>query len=484
MRTSFSRRDFLRIGSLAAGSLALPSFVTPAQAASRLRRGVAPKSVIVIGAGLAGLTAAYELMQQGHDVTVLEAQTRPGGRVRTLRHPLADGLYGEVGAARIPDNHAWTLKYIEAFGLELAPFYPDAHEFTTTIRAANVPNAAGAQPSLSALDLALTPQEEAMGLGGLMEKAFGDIVHLVDERDPWPPETLKPLDQMTVKEYLQQQGFSPDVYEVFGLPPFEGASMLETLSVIGNGHGATVMSKIVGGNGQLPQAFAHRLAGHIRYGAAVVRIEQGDAGVEVVYTQQGQHHRLAADKLICAIPFTVLRHLDVHPHFSPSKHRVIHEMSYVSLSRITVQVSQRYWLEQGRNGFAHTDLPAEIWHPSHDHPGPRGLLQLYLLGPSSEYAASMTEDERARYATTHIEQVFPGLSGNIEGVFSQCWENDPWARGAVRLMRPGQVVDLYPHIATPEGHIHFAGEHTSTWFAWMNGAIESGMRAATEVNNA
>src|SRR5262249_32971559 len=89
-----------------------------------LSHAASPKKVLVVGAGLAGLVAGYELTQTGHDVTILEAQLRPGGRVQTLREPFSDGLYAEAGAARIPDNHDLTLHYAKHFGLTLVPFFP------------------------------------------------------------------------------------------------------------------------------------------------------------------------------------------------------------------------------------------------------------------------------------------------------------------------------------------------------------------------
>ena len=95
----------------------------------------------------------------------------------------------------------------------------------------------------------------------------------------------------------------------------------------------------------------------------------------------------------------------------------------------------------------------------------------------------MSEDERIRYAIEQVERVFPGLRQHLEQASSKCWDNDPWAGGATRLMNVGQVTAFHSEARRPEGHIHFAGEHTSTWFAWMNGAIESGSRAAQEVNN-
>src|SRR6266508_1662452 len=106
------RRDFLRQTALAAAALSAPPLSTLASGQGILERRGAPKKVIVIGAGLAGLSAGYELTQAGHDVTILEAQTRPGGRVHTLREPFPEGLHADAGAARVPDHHRFTLKYI------------------------------------------------------------------------------------------------------------------------------------------------------------------------------------------------------------------------------------------------------------------------------------------------------------------------------------------------------------------------------------
>src|SRR5438270_1491044 len=114
---SITRRTFLKQSAvaLAGASLLRSNYVIAAPAA---------KKIIIIGAGMAGLSAAYELTQLGHDVTILEARTRPGGRVQTLRGPFSDGLYAEAGAARIPDNHDLTLKYVKLFVLPLEPMYP------------------------------------------------------------------------------------------------------------------------------------------------------------------------------------------------------------------------------------------------------------------------------------------------------------------------------------------------------------------------
>ena len=120
MKLKIPRRDFLKQGAFAVAAAAV---VMPARlnAQSGLGRTNAPRKVVILGGGLAGLSAGYELTRAGHDVKVLEAQERPGGRVLTLRS-FDDGMYGDAGAARIPDNHEWTLRYVKEFDLRLLPF--------------------------------------------------------------------------------------------------------------------------------------------------------------------------------------------------------------------------------------------------------------------------------------------------------------------------------------------------------------------------
>jgi monoamine oxidase len=480
MSSHNSRREFLRLGALATASFYIRPFSAVAQ---ELVRSGPPKRVVIVGGGLAGLTAAYELIQAGHDVTVLEAQGRPGGRVRTLRDPLADGLYAELGAARIPDNHEWTLKYVKQFGLPLTPFYPTTGRSATFLRNIRVEADPAGEPDLRKFRLNLTPEELTLGVDGLIGKGLGPSLGLVADRSIWPPEMLARADQMTLKDFLIAQGLSADAFEALGFQPFVHTSALEAITLISSGHTGKQIFKIAGGNDQLPKAFAARVADKILYGAPVQQIEQEKTGVAAIYSQNGVTNRIAADRLICTIPFPVLRRVQITPPLSPAKARVVREMAYGSLSRITFQVKERYWMGEGLSGFATTDTPGEIWSSAHDRPGARGLLQLYLQGSSSELASKMSEAERVRYAIEQVERVFPGLRKHVEYATSQCWDNDQWAGGATRLMNVGQVLPFHAEARRPEGLIHFAGEHTSTWFAWMNGAIESGSRAAHEVNN-
>ena len=134
MGHDIGRRKFLKQSLLAGVALSASSLSVLSACQKKIKRVGPSKRVIVIGAGLAGLSATYELTQAGHDVTILEARTRPGGRVLTFREPLADGMYAEAGAARIPFGHNWTLKYVDGFGLPLDFFYPSDGHFVQLAR--------------------------------------------------------------------------------------------------------------------------------------------------------------------------------------------------------------------------------------------------------------------------------------------------------------------------------------------------------------
>ncbi len=133
------RRNFLRLSALGgAAALYGPALAAPADFRPLPRRGH-PRKVLVLGAGLAGLSAAWRLSDAGHEVTILEAQRRPGGRVLTLREPFSDGLYAEAGAGRIPETHTLILHYVRLFGLSLEPFWPTAGKQVAYLRGKRIP---------------------------------------------------------------------------------------------------------------------------------------------------------------------------------------------------------------------------------------------------------------------------------------------------------------------------------------------------------
>jgi len=202
------RREFLTRLLLAAAAYPTDGFAAirlpPIQTSGPRRR------VIVIGAGLAGLSAAYELVQRGHDVAVLESRSTPGGRVRTVRDPFADGLFAEAGASRIPDNHDWTLKYAREFGLTLDPFWPATGSSAFLVDGRRVVTERGVVPPLSDIPLPFTDEERRLGVSGLMARHLQQA--LQDAGDPlasdWPPPAVRQYQTQTLTAFLRSRGVS------------------------------------------------------------------------------------------------------------------------------------------------------------------------------------------------------------------------------------------------------------------------------------
>jgi monoamine oxidase len=241
--------------------------------------------------------------------------------------------------------------------------------------------------------------------------------------------------------------------------------------------------KIKGGNDLLPKTFASRLDEKIQYATPVVRIEQDSRGVRAIVAHAGSYQTIVGDHLVCAVPFSVQKKIEASPPFSPEKQRAIEQLPYLSDSKVFLQSRNRFWAADGESGFATADLPiSQVWNLSYGQPGTRGILMARALSVHSRRVTAMSEGERIAFALEHLEKIYPGTRDNFEGGVTKCWDEDEWSLGATAYYQPGQFRSLLPHVARPEGRIHFAGEHTSVWIdGWMQGALESGNRVAREI---
>ena len=488
MTNPINRRSFVKqttLAALAAATARLPAgFPQPYRP---LPRRDQPKKILIVGAGLAGLVAAYELVRAGHNVTLLEAQTRAGGRVLTLRSPFGEGLYADAGATRIPDNHDWTLRYAELFGLPLEPFQPVDLSTVYHLRGRRQVAAPGANVDWP---YPITATEKATGVTVLIRQIVDRATQ--EHGDPtlsgWPSPSLRSYDELSFDDFLRTRGISPGGIELHrALSGGYDYSAVSALWVIRNRfwrQKTQRYSKITGGNDRLPEAFATRLAERIRYGTHVMSIEQDDRQVRANYLQGGIRHSVTADRLICTVPLPVLRDISI-PSLSPAKRRAIREVPYFNCTKVFLQMRKPFWVDQRLSGFALSDLPVqEVWNLAHGERSSRGLLLAYMVGANALRMARKPEVERVRTTLAGMEAVFPGARDHYEGAATKSWDDDPWARGANAYYKPGQMTTLAPIVGVPEGRIHYAGEHTSPWNNWMQGALESGHRAAMEVHAA
>jgi monoamine oxidase len=455
-------------------------------------RSQAPKRVIVIGGGIAGLVAAFELRRQGHEPLVLEAQNRVGGRVRTIRD-FAPGLYAEAGAMRIPRVHDLTLAYCELFGLEMRPFVMGNPKTLVYINGQRMTvEDADAHPDRLPFDLA--DHERGKTWTQLWNEATSEFRQRYEEGGVGSLDgLLHEFDHYSIREFLVARGFSEGAIELYGVMSFREANMnaavVEQLREI-VGRSFEDMQEIAGGMDLLPRAFYENLKPYVRFGAAVTAIEQDPRSVTVHYRGPAGRASVTGDYAICAIPFSVLRDIEVVGQgFSRPKQKAIRELNYNASGKILFQTRHRFWEREDGivGGTTVTDLPIRrICYPSYSDPSDeRGtLLASYTWGQDALRWGAMDAEDQIEQALEDVAQIHPSITTEFEVGAVQDWYGDPWARGAFALFEPEQQTRLQESIIAPEGRIHFAGEHTSLYHAWIQGALESGIRAAKEVHEA
>ncbi len=302
------------------------------------------KRVLIIGGGISGLVAAHELKRQGHDVVVLEAQGRVGGRIYTLRAPFAPGLYAEAGAMRIPRAHDLTLEYCRLFDLPMRPFVMGNPNGIVYIGGKRM-TAAEANAHPEQLPFNLSASEHGRSADDLWGEAIADIKAMVDNEGQaaWP-EIVRRYDEYSLYEFLRARGFSEGAIEFYAVMNFVESdlhnSFVEVLrEELG---GAYVdMQTIAGGMDALPNAFYAELQDVVRFGTEVRAIEQDEAGVTLHCRVGEDRVSFSADYAICTVPFSVLR--PIEHRFSHEKERAIRQLNYHASTKILLQVRERIW---------------------------------------------------------------------------------------------------------------------------------------------
>lgn len=506
------------------------------------------KKVLIVGAGVAGLTAARLLKAAGHEVVVIEANgNRVGGRVKTFRGVFADkALHAEAGAMRLPDFHPLVLALADKLGLRRRLFYnadvapgaepvgslpPVSYRSFTGVTWTNGEDHGFTPPAATnrtriAVNGRLTSRAAYAANPSPVNASFG--AHM-------PTTTTAAVDaalaavtvrggsidaQLAAWESILEKydGYSTHRFLVeeagWDLRRIQAAGTLENLtsrlhySLIPTLMDRAAISptgrywELENGTASLTDALAAPLRSDIRMGRRMTRLTQTANGVEIETTAEtgsetscdgaptGPVERFTGDYAILTIPFSALRFCTVEPALSYPKRRAVTELHYDSATKVLLEFRSRFW-EKGPTGFTGggcvSDSPSRFtYFPSHAPAGSPGAVVLasYTWSDDAMRWDSLTDGERYAFALADMERMFGSVvRREFTGVgATQSWGRARYALGEAVIFTPGQLHELHPASRTPEGRVHFAGEHTSLKPAWIEGALESAVRAFLEVH--
>ncbi|MEO5951340.1 MAG: FAD-dependent oxidoreductase [Chloroflexia bacterium] len=459
------------------------------------REGLPPKAVygnkvIVVGGGMAGLVAAYELRRAGHEVTLLEAQTRLGGRILTIRTPFTHGLYAEAGAMRVPGRHKLTMSYIERFKLPVKVFpgyNPNSYLYLRGKRYRMGEVLGGPHEA----NPALASDPDGLSVMQLWEKLMVEMAVQV-EKDPSLWERIGEVhDRYSYWEYLKSLGWDDVAIEALGLITTDESSMRSSAAEIlrlSMTVRDTEKVSILGGMDLLPNAFLPDLEDVIRFGAEMVALEQSESGVTIHYRTPGGREQISGDYAVLALPFPALRYVNVLTPFSNGKQKAIRQLHYMPWVKILLQYKRRFWEDDVGifGGDSVTDLPARnLFYPTQGKETGRGVILASFTGADDAVMwGALSPQEKIVRAAEDVEKIHPGSLRELEGGASKDWQNDRFAGGVCAWFDPGQEGALFKDMIAPEGRVFFAGEHNSHNHGWIEGAVETGLRAARDIHQA
>ncbi len=437
---------------------------------------------MILGAGLAGLRTAQLLKAQGFDVTILEARGEPGGRVRTIRAPFSNGLHGEAGAIRISGAHRRVIALTRQYALTLLPFMPPNGALLSVVGGRRI--SSSEDPGKAFADLDLHDSERGLEPAALLERYVADIPAELGDQSVSPAARTDwaAIDRLTWPDWLRSRGASSAAVTLMTLGgDSSDLSALYVLRQVALHRGARSYYKIAQGMDALPRAMAAELKDSVRFGAPAMAIDRAKGGLQVTYLEDGAPRTVSADRVVVTLPFSVLRDMSIDPPLAPEKRRAIRDIGYFPGTRFLFACRTRFWRADGLNGASRTDQPVEMWDAAYEASAPSGILGATAAGEAGRRAIAMNEDAALRYGLKLASVSFPSIEAQFERGVVHRWAASPWSRGAFAIFRPGQMTALTPYIAAPEDRLHFAGEHTSPWMGWMEGALESAERVANEI---
>lgn len=454
-------------------------------AASSSKAGTAGE-VLIIGAGIAGLTAGYRLTQQGVPVRILEAQDRTGGRMFSLRDYFPEKQVVELGGELIDTNHESIRKLAGELGLHLDDFDQDDKAL-----ARDVWFFEGRRYSEAEVVEAFRPI--AAKIDEAWETVTGETVSYKE------PNNGEAIDRMSIAQWLDEagaEGWFRKLLDVaytteYGLEIDQQSAWNFLMMIDSNPEPFRVFGDsderfhVRGGNDQIPTALAQKLGDRVQTGTRLEAISKAADGSFRCSVRRGQtSETVSAQHVLLAIPFTLLRQVKIDVEMPEVKRRAIQELGYGTNAKLMVGFSERLWRTSGgSNGSLLSDLPFQLaWEATRLQPGKPGVMVNFTGG---EHGVAIGEGSAALQAERFagdLERIFPGIAERRLGEVRFHWPTFQYTRGSYAAYLPGQWTAFGGAEGERVGNLHFAGEHCSGDFqGFMEGGCETGERAAAEI---
>ncbi len=471
MRREFriDRRQVLKgiggVAGVAAAGLVLPK--------SLVAQGIGPR-IVVVGAGLAGLTITHRLAEAGHSVTLYEANERTGGRMFSLTgNRLGDGVVAELGASFINSDHEDTLALVREFKLDIE----DANDLPAGVKPGETFFIGGRHYNDDEITAALKPFARRV----LDDRAAAEASE----------EALANFDGMSCAAYLDRLGMTgwlrtlmdTALGQEMGLEPDSLSAMyLVGLLQVDPAAGEKGLFdsdqrfQIKGGNQALPDALVLRHAARLRRGHKLVQVAPRGTGYRLAFARRGAATvEVNADIVVLALPFSVLRHVELRLPLSREQRVAMRDLGYGTNSKVLVGMTGRPWLGQGFSGSSVTELPYQTgWEDHGVRERAHGSYTFFAGGERGRAYRTGSAEEQARRLVSGLDRAFPGSAAAFTGRASRMiWPTNPYMLGSYSAFKPGQW-ELPSLFEEPMGRVFFAGEHLSSAYSgFMNGAAES-----------
>jgi monoamine oxidase len=499
-----TRRKLIKTGAAgaAAGALATTPASAGAATADAARRHRRPRrraDVIVVGAGLAGLTAARKLKAAGKSVIVLEAQHRVGGR--TLNEKIAPGKVADLGGTFIGPTQDHIAALVNELGIGTFPTYNDGNNVfvrsdgTREEYPSNGPTGTAPIDPQVVTDVALVVAQ------------LDQMASSVDVNQPWANSNAREWDSMTLQSWLKENVPDWEANQEFralvsaACEPIFGAeaseiSLLYTLFYIASSgneqnpgtfernfdtQGGAQQTRIDGGAQLISIKMARQLGRrHVILGAPVRRIDQGRFGVRV-WTDR---YYVAGKRAIVAMPPALAGRINYHGGMTDLREQLMQRIPQGTLRKFEAIYDKPFWRDKGLSGQAVSNVgPIKVTFDASPKDGNPGVLLGFIGGTEARVWTPRSVQDRKKACLDNLATYFGPEAANIRGFREKDWPSAPYVKGCpVGVLPPGTLVDFGPTLRAPLGKIHWAGTETSNfWAGYMDGAVRSGERAAAEV---